>query len=288
MKTRFINFYLAVILLISLVSHHKILGSAAPHSLGEQKRAHELAKELLQQIPQLKGQTHLEKETKAFAELFLQQDKNKKDYSFKEKFFDITCSIALFPMSLVNIAHEFGHALAAKTMTGAPISIHMGANQSEVFLLKQSEPGIHFHRYKPYEGGFTDKGNASLTKHQDIASTIAGPLFGIAAAYSMNTLFNAMRPLEKLKSNNRLTRLGAMCVWGLKFLCYLTISHQIEYGFTPLGHGTGSDGYKTWKLLGMPEKYLNKLKDCPPLLAGALFLTKYALSLRKLITIMKR
>ncbi|MFI5333324.1 MAG: hypothetical protein ACHQVS_04470 [Candidatus Babeliales bacterium] len=159
-------------------------------------------------------------------------------------------SVLYWPESVACVAHEMGHALAAKAVHDAPINVHLGAYWEEFSKDEQrtkgSKPGISIHPPFDFSKGFTTyKG-----RNTRIIDS-AGPIAGIAISIGLLALMN------KISQPNKAAQL---LIESTKHVIRYEILHQTIYGLTPFYQPASGDGYRLWKSFNVSENTLKKIK----------------------------
>lgn len=134
------------------------------------------------------------------------------------------------------LAHELGHALAAKAFTNSPIDIHVGDPTSKIptdhaNLFRLGSPPVTLHTFLPISGWAMAHPNDSRFKN--ILTCLAGPLCG-ALAYYLFSLYEVYQEFKKHNIPWTTKKLFKRALFGSDI--YI---HLIESLF-PLAHNDGA------------------------------------------------
>ncbi|HZW60801.1 MAG TPA: hypothetical protein VFF04_01115 [Candidatus Babeliales bacterium] len=168
----------------------------------------------------------------------------------KQDMYHFGRSIVQFPWFIATLAHELGHAITAKILTGAPVDIHLGAqpeiDEANKKLLKKG--GLTVHTFKG--GGYSNLGLPE--KNQQLPILVAGPAMGILSLAGMRVILNTVQePIY-------MTPYKAF----LLGLIDSKILFQALSGFTPIYNKTADgDGSMIWHLMGADEKTIKNVSS---------------------------
>lgn len=191
---------------------------------------------------------------------------------------DLLLSLLAWPLTVSTVAHEYGHAFAAKFLQNAPLKVFLGADKGAYLA---SCKGLTLRSFKFF--GLAPEGvgaaivPATTNKHHRLLVTAAGPVAGIAMLLVIKMMINKYSLVSPVATFVYTTLINAAIVG------------QALYGFTPLGgfleRPEDGDGYQICKDLGVDQSHLDTLSqiDAPNILFTCTLLkalwgysTKYA------------
>jgi len=163
-------------------------------------------------------------------------------------------SLIYWPESVVCVAHETAHAVAAKVLLGSPINIHLGAYYEELSKEVQKKDarkaGISTHGFD-FSKGYCFYRTPKRARDVFIINS-AGPLIGIVTALLLLTCANRIPTSHKIAKG---------LLESVKHVIRYEILHQIVYGLTPFYQSDGGDGYRVWQACGLSQETLQKLSQ---------------------------
>jgi len=216
--------------------------------------------------------------------------------------------------SIATIAHELGHATAAKTLFDlrSPIQIHIGTNTPKVTPKLFSLGNMHFYKTTPWIRGRTEYGDKvyiqkSQAAYQNIYSGIRTSAGGVSAATLMYTLLstitgycaycdnkglleitlnsfvNGASPFVYILNTKTLSCKQKRFLLNATLVICLSLIYNIFYGCTPYRHG---DGVAIWKeymgVAGTSLKTVHLLSTLGAWGCWALLIKKYCDARKKL------
>lgn len=234
----------------------------------------------------------------------------------KEFFIDIAQieGLEVIIFSTATIAHELGHATAAKTLFDlrSPIQIHIGTNTPKVTPKLFSLGNMHFYKTIPWIRGRTEYGDKvyiqkSQAAYQNIYSGIRTAAGGVSAAALMYFLLSAItgycaycdnKGLLEITLNSLINGAGSFTyilntknvsdkqkrfLINATLVIWLSLIYNIFYGCTPYRHG---DGVAIWKeymrITGTSLKAIHVISTLGAWGCWALLIKKYCDARKKL------
>ena len=234
----------------------------------------------------------------------------------KELFVDVAqielLEFFIFPIAI--IAHELGHATAAKTLFDVrnPIQIHIGTRTPESTPRLFSLGNMHFYKRIPWRRGLTDYGDNVYIKQNHIAyryiysgiRTAAGGMSAASLMYfllsaitgycaycdnkklseiTLKSFINGAGPFTYIVNTKNLSYKQKRFLINATFVISLTLISHLFYGCTPY---RGGDGVRIWKeymgVTGTSLKIVHVLSILGAWGCWALLIKKYCDARKKL------
>jgi len=183
---------------------------------------------------------------------------------------DAITLLACAPATIIDVAHELGHAATSWALTGRKIDVHIGAYPNQLFFPAESNiaesnivknllqklirsckehnkhylvkiPGVMIHSLLP--AAYAYAGSDQAPKNKAILILAAGPIAGIITSMLI------------LKIKNTYTKLNSPLDFYLFMWGYLKLAMNILDLFP---RAENIDGYRILKHLGISEETLQK------------------------------
>ena len=233
----------------------------------------------------------------------------------KEFIIDIAqiCAMEFFISSLATIAHESGHAIAAKSLFDVydPIQIHIGTfnpnSTSKLFSINN----MHFYKNIPWKRGLTISRDLGIKKDRKSYKNIDLGIKSIAGGMSASILMyillstitgycayldnkglseillksfiNGSSPFYYILDTKNLSLKQKRFLLNVVLVTCLCLIDQFFYGYTPSRSG---DGMKVWKeyigLTNIPLKLVHGLSLLGEIGCWVMLIKKYCDARKKL------
>ena len=234
----------------------------------------------------------------------------------KEFIIDIAqiCAIEFFISSISTIAHESGHAIAAKSLFDVydPIQIHIGTINPDSTSKLFSISNMHFYKNIPWKCGLTISRDLGIKTGRESCKNIDLGIKSIAGGMSASILMylllstitgycayldnkglseillksfiNGSSPFFHILDTKNLSCKQKRFLLNVALVACLCLIDQFFYGCTPSRSG---DGMKVWKeyidLTGMPLKISQGLSILGEIGCWAMLIKKYCDARKKLL-----